>query len=85
MSTEVLDGTVVNLEPQKEAPSDPPIMDVTAVDPPIEEIKAVDPPIEDITSIDPPIEEIKAVVQKSELPKAETKAPENGMNVDIRI
>ncbi|XP_063675005.1 clustered mitochondria protein homolog [Bolinopsis microptera] len=77
MSTEVLDGTVVNLEPQKEAPSDPPIMDVTAVDPPIEEIKAVDPPIEDITSIDPPIEDFKAVVQKSELPKAETKAPEN--------
>ena len=75
MSTEVLDGTVVNLDPQKEAPSDPPIMDVTAVDPPIEEIKAVDPPIE----------EIKAVVQKSELPKAETKAPENGMNVDILI
>ena len=28
MSTEVLEGTVVNLEPQKEVSSDPPIEDV---------------------------------------------------------
>ena len=70
MSTEVLEGTVVSLEPQKEAPCGPPT----------EGAKAVDPPIEDVKAVDPPIEDVKAVVQKSELPKAEAKPLENGMN-----
>ena len=40
MSTEVLEGTVVNLEPQKEVSSDPPIEDVKVAVQKIEAPKA---------------------------------------------
>ena len=70
MSAEVMEGTVVNIEPQKEAPADPPIEDAKSVGPPPEGSKVVDPPLENA----------KAVVQKNEPPKAETKPAESGMN-----
>jgi len=67
MSAEVMEGTVVNIEPQKEAPADPPIEDAKSVGPPPEGSKVVDPPLENA----------KAVVQKNEPPKAETKPAES--------
>lgn len=94
MSAEVMDGTVVNIEPQKEAPSDPPLEDVQSAlsDPPIEDVKsvaatteetkAVDPPVENAKVADPPVENAKAVVQKNDPPKVEAKPAENGMNKD---
>lgn len=48
MSTEVLEGTVVNLEPQKEAPSDLPTEEVTSADPPVEDVKTVIPKTEPV-------------------------------------